>query len=437
MSMQAWFGRILLTAFSVLAVGAAVSAADPPAAGDKDLLDEARRRDEVAQQKAESDFRAALIEMSKLEDVNPARAVDGLKHMLAVLEEDMVIKPAKRDAWKRVLKDRIRVAEAVADRAAKGATDATVREAKKDERRVKEEQKAREEEMLKRDLETVRRLQKDGRDDEAAKLAGDLARRYPDRPAASASGQINSRAKAVKEYRLVRDEMANGWTLALNDVHKSAVLPKDPDYNFPSPEKWREITKMRTKSQATEREKEILRALDSPMTLKFEGSTLESVIDYLQTLTGLTIVLDKNTLDAVGASYDTPITMNVRKVSLRTVLRKLFGEIPGGNLTYIVERETIHVLTHEEAKKKLTVRTYYLGDLAAVADMSLPPLYNAVTMAANVRSIIETIVGTVEPDSWKVNNPDASGTIYFDPRTLTLIVKQSAEVHYMLGGFGR
>ena len=38
------------------------------------------------------------------------------------------------------------------------------------------------------------------------------------------------------------------------DVERSAVLPKDPDISFPSPEKWRDITKRRSKSQATERD---------------------------------------------------------------------------------------------------------------------------------------------------------------------------------------
>ncbi len=428
----------VLAAFSFFAVGAALSAAEPPAVGGKDILDEARRRDEVAQQKAEADFRAALVEMNKLENANPARAAERLKKMLTVLDEDTVLQPAKREAWKRVLKDRIRIAEAGAERATRQADEKAVSDVKKDDRRMKEEQKARDEEQMKRDLKEVRELQKAGRTDEAASRAADLSRRYPESPAAAAAGQITSRGNALRQYRLVKAEKENGWTLALMDVDRSSVLPKDPDYNFPSPEKWREITKMRTKSRATEREKAILKALESPVSVKFEGSTLESVIDYLQTLTGVTIVLDKSTLEAVGASYDTPISVNLRKVSLRTALRKVLGEIPGGNLSYIVEQETVHVVTSEEAKKKLTVRTYYLGDMAAVSDFQFAPAFSQAAMAKNVGNLIGMIVGTIEPDSWKVNNPEANGTIMFDPRTLTLIVKQSAEVHYMLGGgFGR
>jgi hypothetical protein len=427
--------RLILAALSVLAFGAVLSAADqPPATGGKDILDEARRRDEVAQQKAEADFRAALIEMSKLEGTDPARAAERLKKMLAVLDEDTVLAPAKREAWKRVVKDRIRVAEVQADRAARGEGDNARTDVKKDERKVREEQKAREDELNKRDADEVKNLMKAGRTEDAQRLAADIARRNPDSPYAVASNQITGRANAVKQYRMVKDARENGWTLSLLDVEKSSVLPKDPDFNFPSPEKWREITKQRTKSVATEKEKAILQALDSPVTVVFEGSTLEATIDYLQTLSGVTIVLDKTTLDGAGLNYDTPINVRkMRNVTFRTALRKVLGEV---GLTYIVEKETIHVLRPDEAKNKMTVRTYYLGDMATATNYTFGAAFTGAAMAENVAMLIQTIVGTVEPDSWQVNNPDAKGTIFYNPRNYTLVIKQSAEVHYMLGGGG-
>jgi hypothetical protein len=436
--MQLSFGRrFILAAFALLAFATLRSAAVPPAEGNKDLLDEARRRDQVAQQKAEADFRDALVEMSKLEYANPARAAERLKKMLTVLDEDTVLSPAKRDAWKRVLKDRIRVCETEADRAAKEAAEGAAKDARRDERNAVADQKARDEDQLKRDLKGIREMQKAGDTEGANRLADDVARRHPDSPAATAGRQITSRADALAKYRALRDEKANGWARGMGWVDESSVLPKDPDFNFPSPEKWKEITKARTKTQATEKEKAILKALESPVTVSFEGSTLEAAIDYLQTLSGQTIILDKRTLDEVGINYDTPVNVRkMRRVELRTALRKVLGEV---GLTYIVEKETIHVLTPAEARKKMTVRTYYLGDLAAALDPNdafFGPIYNGAAMRTRVATLVQMITSTVEPDSWKVNNPEAEGTIVFDPVTLSLIVKQSAEIHYMLGGLG-
>jgi hypothetical protein len=433
--MSCRFGRrLILAAFSFLAVGAVLSAAEPPTPGGKDTLDDARRRDQVAQQKAEADFRAAVLEVNKLEDANPARAVERYKKMLAVLDEDTTLSPAKREAWKRVLKDRIRVAENEADQAKKDAANTAGQQASKDERQRIEDEKAREEQRLQDDLKTIKRLQDAGRGEDARRLAGELAGRYPDSPAAVAARQTTGMAERIKQYRLVKSQKEEGWTLATLDVERSSIVPKDPDYNFPSPEKWREITKMRTKSQVTEREKAILQALDTVVTVNLEGSTFEAALDYLQTLTGQTIVVDKATLDAAGINYDTPIKSKVRKVTVRTLLHQVLGQV---GLTYIVEKETIHVVTPEKARETMTVRTYYLGDLAGVADVQLGPIFSGVVMAQRVREIISMIVGSIEPDSWQVNNPEAKGTITFDPVTLKLIVKQSAEVHYMLGGGNR
>jgi hypothetical protein len=426
--------RFVVAALALMAFGALRASATPPADGGKDLLDEARKRDQVAQQKAEADFRDALIETSKLEYANPAKAVVRLKKMLAVLEADTVLSPAKRDAWKRVLKDRIRVSEAEADRATRAAADGATRDANKDARNVVADQKARDEQRLKQDLKAIRQAQMDGRDEDAARLASDVARRHPDSPSAIASSRITGTRDRLNQYRLIKSEKENGWALSMLDVDRSSVLPKDPDFNFPSPQKWKEITKARTKAQATEKEKAILKALESPVTVSFEGSTLESAIDYLQTLSGQTIIVDKSTLDQVGINYDTPVNVRkMRRVSLRTVLRKVLGEV---GLTYVVEKETIHVLTPAEARKKMTVRTYYLGDLAGAVDYTFGPAFSGASAAVSVAELIKMIVGTVEPDSWKINNPEAEGTIVYNPASFSLIVKQSAEVHYMLGGLG-
>ena len=213
-------------------------------------------------------------------------------------------------------------------------------------------------------------------------------------------------------------------------------MPMIGEIEFPSPAKWRNITRRRTKSVATEKEKAILKALDTPIKADFDGSTLEQVIDYLQTLMGVTIILDKKTLDEVGISYDTPINVkNRHPVAFRSLLKQVLGE--AGGLTYIVEEETIHVITQKEAKTKLTTRTYYLGDMAAAADTSLGPVISKVMMVRNVATLIQTITDTVDPDSWKVNNPDAGGTIAFDPITMNLIVRQTAEFHYKHGSSGR
>ena len=48
-----------------------------------------------------------------------------------------------------------------------------------------------------------------------------------------------------------------------------------------------------------------------------------------------------------------------------------------------------------------------------------------------VNQLLILIQQTVDPDSWEFKN--GPGSIYFDPVTMTFVVRQTAEVHFLLG----
>ena len=121
--------------------------------------------------------------------------------------------------------------------------------------------------------------------------------------------------------------------------------------------------------------------------------------------------------------------MKNKNVTLRTVLRKVLGDL---GLAYIIKDGSIQVTTPLRAKETLTVRTYYLGDMALVTDFRLPAVLTQLQAVQNASQIIDAIQSSIDPQSWRANG--GTGTILFDPRTLSLVVKQSAEVHFMLGG---
>ncbi len=71
-----------------------------------------------------------------------------------------------------------------------------------------------------------------------------------------------------------------------------------------------------------------------------------------------------------------------------------------------------------------------MGDLLFQNDLSMPRYAQQAQAMRTINDLIGVIVGTVEPDSWWVNG--GPGRIVFDPRTMSLVVTQTAEVHYML-----
>ena len=87
--------------------------------------------------------------------------------------------------------------------------------------------------------------------------------------------------------------------------------------------------------------------------------------------------------------------------------------------------------TVARAKEMLTVRTYYIGDLMGVGSPTLPAIANQFQMMETIGTIISMVQG-IDPESWEGRG--GAGTITFDPIRMSLVIKQSAEVHYMLNG---
>jgi hypothetical protein len=224
-----------------------------------------------------------------------------------------------------------------------------------------------------------------------------------------------------KIRRLDGDE---GRTRTWSELEKSAK-PISDEYTFPR--NWKELSERRSGAiKMTETEKRIITGLDKTYEVDFDRSSYQDVIDYLRKVTGLPITVDTRALEEAGQKYDTPVTLK-NKLSLRSILKKINAEM---GMAYVIKDETIMITSQARANAMTVTRAYYLGDLVAVAGMNFDPITNQLAIQARVNTIISTILQNVDRQSWKANNPDAVGAITFDPLTMSLIVKQTAEFHF-------
>ncbi len=422
--------RFPQAALSALALALCLTSTARP----DDPLEEARRRREIAIQQIEADVRQAVREVNELARTNPAKAVARLRALIETLDDDTALTPARRDSLKAMAKGRIRDLEADAARRGARAADDAERSAKTMQRRAADDRRADESARIARGLRDAEALRSAGRPGDANQAQSDLARRYPDSPAATAGRVIADRSAQVTGGRRATADARNGYQGVMTSVDRSAVAEAG-DYTLPAD--WRERISRPTRTNApkmTEQEKATLKALSTSIRAELSEKPLSAVIDYLQEATGVSIVADKKTLESAGASYETPITTRFKQATLRTVLKKVLADV---GLTYVVKDGVVQVVTPEEARSTMTVRTYYVGDLAGVTDVRLGPLLSDLQMRAAIAQLVETIVTSVEPNSWESRGAQGGGTVTFDPITMSLIVKQTAEVHYMLGGLGR
>lgn len=379
-------GRCRSAGVRVLVAGLLLAA--PVAAQDSgDLLKDVKARQEVAAQKREAEVQDAKRDAKRLFDGNPAKALDLLKSALNRVRNDEDLPPARRDALVKSLQYQIDSYEKYAPR----KTDRTF-------------------DPPPRRPETSRR-------DDSDRGAFDGASRI-----------LKERSGSVAEARRGREDGKVGYLAVLRSIDKSN-LPPSGDVEFPAD--WREKTlKRATASKLTPKERAIIKALSSPISVSFKDKPFQGVIDYLQEATGQPIILDKKALDEAGVTYETKVTLNLRNVATKTVLKRVLADL---GLAYVIKEEAIQVTTVERAKDMLITRAYPIADLAGIADVRFPPGINQFVAAQNIKAIIDLIQASVEPSSWQVNS--GPGTIVFEPTTMSLIVKASAEVHYALGGY--
>jgi hypothetical protein len=401
----------------------------PNSAGaQSDLLDQARRLREVAAQKLEADVRDALRQAQALSASDPAQAVALLRQTLNAVEQDSVLSADRRDTLRQTLRSRLRTVEALAARVSGPGGDNTARLIQDANRRAGEQAAAREQEQIERTIGTIRKLRSEGRLEEASRMAVDLARQYPDSAAAQAAARIHSAVDRAVDLRNLRIDRERRTAGTLGEVEASSTPPAG-DMDFPADWKDKIERRSRLLVRMSPKEKALVESLNSPISVSFKGSRFEDVINELEKAWGQSILLDQQSLNEAQVTYETTVNVQLNNVTFRTALRKVLADL---GLTYVIKDQTIQVMSPGRARELMSVRAYYIGDLLFNAGFPLPPALNQLQAAQMVVQLSELIQQSVDPMSWATNG--GWGTIAFDPASMSLVIKQSAEMHLILGG---
>ncbi len=143
-------------------------------------------------------------------------------------------------------------------------------------------------------------------------------------------------------------------------------FPDDQPVVYPDASSWEELTLRRKRYARTDlkqvgpAEKKIHDALDQDTTMEFTEMPLQDAMDYLKDLHGIEIQLDSKALEEAGIGSDSPVTLNLKGISLRSALRLLLNPM---DLTSIIKDEVLLITTKEKADTELVTKTYPVADL--------------------------------------------------------------------------
>ena len=168
----------------------------------------------------------------------------------------------------------------------------------------------------------------------------------------------------------VRIAAQKGYVDSMYQTEKSHVpYPDDPPIVYPDAETWKELTARRKeKYSATElsrrspAEKKIEDALKQPTQIEFVETPLKDVVDYLKDLHHIEIQLDTAALKDASVDESTPVTKNLKGISLRSALKLLLDEL---QLKYVVHNEVLLITspTKAESDEYMTTKVYPVADL--------------------------------------------------------------------------
>ena len=371
----------LLASLIVLAAGARA-----------DDLDRQRAQREVAAQKLFDEVKTTLADARRLERTDPREAARMLRRCLNHVEDDTVLAEPQRTALQRQL--RALCATSRKPIAPRQDRDAQARIAAE-----------------KRKLEAERKANPSSAADKAKEL-------------------YDANKGKVAEASKLKSAKEAGFSGVVGSIADSAI-PTEKNMTFASSYAYRAA--LRGKQKLTETERLLLKALNSVMSVDFtdKKSTFREALDEIMERTDqkVKIILDQESLKEKMVEYDDLVKFKAKKVTVRTILKKILAD---RGLTYIIKEGTIQVITPEKARESLVARSYPIGDLASSLDMRFNPILRRLQMLQNVAQLIDLMQNSIDPPSWQANG--GLGTISFYEPTMSLVVRQTAEMHYQLGG---
>ncbi len=421
---------LLLVGFSLNSlVGQDNSALDP--------LKEAQARIAVSIGRVESQYRDQL----RIYDESLRREPEKARTALDVAERLVLGEPALPEKRKTALLDQIQMRRKRVTSQALPSGDELIGLAKAKPAKSAPNELEKQQVETSSQLKEINRLGESGKTAESNRKLADLSKKDGSNPAVIAASQMAGTRSAIKTGREVQTRMNQSMVAAFREI-EAAGIPIVGDMVFP--DDWAEKTKRRSASaRMSEKERAIIKALGSSMSMTMEGEQLKYFLDAMEKQLGIPLVIDKQALETAGIGLDTPISIRAKNWSARSVLRKVFSDL---GIAYIIRSEEVMVTTQETARETMITRSYYIGDLLPIfgnnniAGLNNPYMdpFTRMNMAAasqvqfaqTLTGIIDSIKSQVDPNSWA---PNGQGSIVFEPLSMSLIVKQTAEVHFMLG----
>jgi type II secretory pathway component GspD/PulD (secretin) len=149
--------------------------------------------------------------------------------------------------------------------------------------------------------------------------------------------------------------------------------------------------------------------LQLPVSVNFKETPLQQVLTDLAANCGVNIVIDPRAIREVNLDVNTPVSLRIEGVSLKSVLKVLAQDV---RLLLKMNNDSVELTTRWHAYGRAKVATYQISDL--------------LDNEFKVDRVIQLVVDTIEPMCWAENG--GPGKISYDSGRHILVVTQYVEL---------
>ncbi|HEX4129628.1 MAG TPA: hypothetical protein VHZ24_06265 [Pirellulales bacterium] len=214
---------------------------------------------------------------------------------------------------------------------------------------------------------------------DAEEVANTIRQEEPAVPVVLSGTQLTARqTKFTTDAQYMNLADHRGFLAQMHSIQLSSIpTPDDPPVIYPDADVWRLLSERRKKYRSVDlarnnpAEVKIIKALAEPTELEFIETPLQDVVEYLKTRHNIEIQLDKKALEEAALPPDTPVTRNLKGITLRSALRLMLRELPA-ELTYIIRDEVLLITSKTQADLLTTTKVYPVADLVIPIKVTNP-----------------------------------------------------------------
>ncbi len=364
--------ELLLTNFQVGDAAVPAEALPPPAsterfAEDGSFAEQVATDRKVMEQYMRNMVRNSIDQSRRLMAQDPEAAISALKLLMEDVSRALDLEADVRGQLQDQIEAGLRTAEERLQEKVSRDVSRQAYEAAQRDRQLALQAMQLKEDKLDQLMGRFDALMDEGRFGDAAVVGVAARNADPNEPTTQAASLTGEFARYYHEAISLRRQHDQMTLAALESINVAAVPYDDQEpIIYPDADVWLRLTKAREKYKEVDlasnspSEERIFSALNESTSLQFVEAPLADVVTYIKERHKIPIQLDAAALDTAGVTSDTPVTIDVEGISLKSALRLMLKSI---ELTYTVRDEVLLISTSEEVDNSLVTKVYPVADL--------------------------------------------------------------------------